>query len=92
MAQSILSATSSSPRCWSHLGVSLDTRTGVPPWCRRQGGREPSGSTTTPHLPQTPPHHHASLIPQTQSTHSRFLVPPAEETKLCSTVVSINSI
>ncbi len=90
MAPSILSATSSSPRCWSHLGVSLDTRTGVPPWCRRQGGawtvgphNHPSPSATPPSLPHQPHRHNPRI-------HDSWPLP--WRTKLCSIVVSTNSI
>ncbi len=39
------------PCCWSRLDASPGTRTGVPPWCCRQGGRGLLVSTTTPSIP-----------------------------------------
>jgi hypothetical protein len=60
-----------SSRCWSHSGVSLDTTTGVPPRCRRRGGRGPSDCTTTPPPHPTPPHPHPTnpTPPHTAHTH-----------------------
>jgi hypothetical protein len=60
-----------SSRCWSLSGVSLDTTTGVPPRCRRRGGRGPSDCTTTPPPHPTPPHPHPTnpTPPHTAHTH-----------------------
>ena len=47
-------------------------------WSWTPGGDVDRRAAQPPHLPQ--PLHPAALTPQTPSTHSRFLVPPAEET------------
>ena len=80
-----------SSRCWSLLGVSPDTRTGVPPRCRRRGGRGLSDCTTTPPSPlpcpanPTPPH--AAHAHMHSPLHAPWPSSPCEA-KLCSTVVS----
>ena len=79
-----------SSRCWSLLGASPDTRTGVPPRCRRRGGRGLSDCTTTPPSPlpcpanPTPPH--AAHAHMHSPLHAPWPSSPCEA-KLCSTVV-----
>jgi hypothetical protein len=77
------------PRCWSHLAVSPDTRPIVPP-------SRPLGASAEGNVDRRAAHpfpHPLPSLPTILANHARLpRVPPAEETKLCSTVVSTNAI